>query len=89
MSVTKAPSMYTRAIPVWGPRALTQLIPVPVKVKVARAPVVLDSAANGLAKLHVGPPELVGQAELVQAMAQTGRATLDSIDRSLVRTDFP
>jgi 4-hydroxymandelate oxidase len=29
------------------------------------------------------------QAELVQAMAHAGRATLDSIDRSLVRTDFP
>jgi len=29
------------------------------------------------------------QAELVQAMAHAGRATLDSINRSLVRTDFP
>jgi isopentenyl diphosphate isomerase/L-lactate dehydrogenase-like FMN-dependent dehydrogenase len=29
------------------------------------------------------------QAELVQAMAYTGRPTLASIDRSLVRTDFP
>ncbi|MFN0100793.1 MAG: alpha-hydroxy acid oxidase [Bryobacteraceae bacterium] len=29
------------------------------------------------------------QAELVQAMAATGRPTLASIDRSLVRTDFP
>src|SRR5438105_284917 len=28
------------------------------------------------------------QAELVQAMAHTGRASLDAIDRSLVRTDF-
>jgi len=29
------------------------------------------------------------QAELVQAMAYTGRPTLASIDRTLVRTDFP
>jgi isopentenyl diphosphate isomerase/L-lactate dehydrogenase-like FMN-dependent dehydrogenase len=29
------------------------------------------------------------QAELVQAMAATGRPTLGSIDRTLVRTDFP
>jgi len=29
------------------------------------------------------------QAELVQAMAQAGRTALDSIDRNLVRTDFP
>jgi isopentenyl diphosphate isomerase/L-lactate dehydrogenase-like FMN-dependent dehydrogenase len=29
------------------------------------------------------------QAELVQAMAYTGRAALASIDRSIVRTDFP
>jgi isopentenyl diphosphate isomerase/L-lactate dehydrogenase-like FMN-dependent dehydrogenase len=29
------------------------------------------------------------QAELVMAMAHTGRPTLTSIDRSLVRTDFP
>ena len=28
------------------------------------------------------------QGELVMAMAATGRPTLDSIDRSLVRTDF-
>jgi isopentenyl diphosphate isomerase/L-lactate dehydrogenase-like FMN-dependent dehydrogenase len=29
------------------------------------------------------------QAELAQAMAFTGRSSLTSIDRSLVRTDFP
>jgi isopentenyl diphosphate isomerase/L-lactate dehydrogenase-like FMN-dependent dehydrogenase len=29
------------------------------------------------------------QAELVQAMAYTGRPTLASIDRSIVRADFP
>jgi isopentenyl diphosphate isomerase/L-lactate dehydrogenase-like FMN-dependent dehydrogenase len=29
------------------------------------------------------------QAELVLAMAHTGRPTLSSIDRTLVRTDFP
>ncbi len=29
------------------------------------------------------------QAELVQAMAATGRSTLASVDRTLVRTDFP
>jgi len=29
------------------------------------------------------------QSELVQAMAHTGRPTLASIDRTLVRTDFP
>ena len=29
------------------------------------------------------------QGELLMAMASTGRPTLDSIDRTLVRTDFP
>jgi len=29
------------------------------------------------------------QAELVQAMAYTGRTTLASIDHTIVRTDFP
>jgi isopentenyl diphosphate isomerase/L-lactate dehydrogenase-like FMN-dependent dehydrogenase len=29
------------------------------------------------------------QSELVLAMANTGRPTLESIDRTLVRTDFP
>jgi isopentenyl diphosphate isomerase/L-lactate dehydrogenase-like FMN-dependent dehydrogenase len=29
------------------------------------------------------------QAELMHAMAYTGRSNLASIDRSLVRTDFP
>ena len=29
------------------------------------------------------------QAELVQAMAYTGRPTLASLNRSMVRTDFP
>jgi isopentenyl diphosphate isomerase/L-lactate dehydrogenase-like FMN-dependent dehydrogenase len=29
------------------------------------------------------------QAELVQAMAYTGRTSIESINRSIVRTDFP
>src|SRR5256885_15416858 len=35
----------TRAIPVWGPRAPIQLIPVPVKLMVACAPGVVESVA--------------------------------------------
>jgi 4-hydroxymandelate oxidase len=40
-----------------------------------------------------GPPGVtrvleILQAELIQAMADTGRPTLASIDRSLVRTNF-
>src|SRR5258706_371812 len=44
-SSTNAPSRNMRAIPVWGPRAPTQLTPVPVKVNVACAPGVVDIRA--------------------------------------------
>src|SRR5258707_206789 len=44
-SVTNTPSSDTRAIPVWDPRAPTQLTPVPVKVNVACAPGVVDIRA--------------------------------------------
>src|SRR5437870_4355890 len=49
-SPTSTPSSTTRAIPAWGPRKPIQLTDVPVKVKVACAPTVLDGAA--LPPLH-------------------------------------
>src|SRR5213593_1274332 len=44
-SPTSTPSRKTRAIPAWGPRKPIQLTDVPVKVNVACAPAVVESAA--------------------------------------------
>src|SRR5213082_1043759 len=62
------PSRVTRAIPVWGPRAPIQLIPVPVKLMVACAPGVVESVA--IPALH---------ARLVLNGIQSGAATVPAV----------
>lgn len=80
-------------------------VPVLLDSGVRRGTDILKALALGASAVCVGRPPRWGlgafgvpgvqrvleilQAELVDAMAQTGRSTLASIDSTLVRTDFP